>query len=61
MAVSAFLLKRGDVILLGEKRLKVTLVQELLPKCLAETYVEFEDGSSERFCNAKQITVIKEK
>lgn len=48
-----------DEVVLPDGRKIVVATAPMLPECLAETVVRFRDGSTERFCNFKQLLVIR--
>lgn len=53
------LLKNHKVILDGGSK-TVAKVEEVRPECLAQTFVTYDDGTTDQFCNFKNILVEHE-
>ena len=60
-AIPAGQLQKGNQVVQHDSTIKiVTEVKDVIPTCLAETIVTYSDGTWERFCNHKNITVLVE-
>lgn len=56
-AIPAGQLHKQQVVILPEGRKTIAKVEEVLPECMAQTFVTYTDGTTDQFCNFKNVMV----
>lgn len=57
-AIPAGDLRKGHRVIQHDNTIKIVVdVKDVIPTCLAESFITYHDGTTEQFCNMKNITV----
>lgn len=59
-AIPVGLLRRGHrVVIPDSPTIKIVeSVRDVIPTCIAETFITYTDGTTDQFCNFKNIVVV---